>query len=280
VVAAHCVAHSPYGQTETAWAEGDYTFSDKGWGWYDTYFYTPPAEENNILYGTVYTLDSLIIYHIDINTGASQVILTEFVGNTAGTYDGAAYDNESGLIFFTNYQTNQLWANDLNGEEPSFCTGTLSGTSASGTFYDGAYYYINEDLNTINQVLFDDLWQIISEITLDTIPGLITITDIAMDPTGNFLYMTGTVNGNDSELIAWEPETGAFYTLSLDISGEMQIAFGNDGNLYGIAPLFSDDDGSGIYVIHLDEDTLMEIEAEAIVLIDDPFTDLTRGPTW
>ncbi len=279
VVAAHCVAHSPYGQNETAWAEGDYTFSDKGWGWYDTYYYDPQDDETNVLYGTVYRLDSLVVYHLDINSGASAIIMTEFVGEVTGTYDGAAYDDASGLFFFANYATGALWANFLNDDEPSFCTGTLSGISASGTFHDGAYYYVEEGSNSIRRVDFNGSWYITGETILDTVPSSVTVFDVAMDPAGDYLYLTGSVSGGASQLFVWEAATGQFYQSSLGIGDDVQIAFGNDGELYAITPLDSSG-GSGIYTISLEGETISEIDAEAIVIADDPFSDLTKGPGW
>jgi hypothetical protein len=106
----------------------------------------------------------------------------------AGTYDGAAYDPESGMFFFTNFNTGELWANYLQGEDLSFRVGLLNGNAASGTFYDGAYYYIDHNLNSINQVNFNPDWTIASEIILDYIPGIITVNDIAMKPEGDMLY--------------------------------------------------------------------------------------------
>jgi hypothetical protein len=139
VVASHCVVHSPSGRTETAWAEGDYTFSDKGWGWYDDYYYNQPPNQYTILYGTLYTLDTLNLFHLNMTTGTVTLILNEYVGNVQGTYDGTAYDIESGMFFFVNYNTSTLYVNQMNNTLPSFSAGTLDGTAASGTFYDGAF---------------------------------------------------------------------------------------------------------------------------------------------
>jgi hypothetical protein len=280
VVAAHAVAHSPYGQTETAWAEGDYTFSDKGWGWFDDYYYNTPPNQATILYGTAITFDTLRLYHLDVTNGTGELILKEYVGNNPGTYDGAAFDPESGAFLFTNYSTGELWVNFLQEEDPSFCAGTLGGTAASGTFYDGAYYYVNEDLNTINKVTFSSSWAISGEIILDTIPGTVTINDIAMSPAGDYLYMTGQYNDGATELISWEVSSHGFYTMSMPINEGAQIAFGSDGVLYAVAPVDEGAGNSTVYIIDLEDSVLTEIEGSGFSFFEDTFTDISLGPVF
>lgn len=277
VVASHCVVHSPGGRIETAWAEGDFTFTDKGWGWYDIYFYNQPANQFTILYGTAYTNDTLKLYHLDITSGAIELILEEYVGNASGNYDGAAYDNESGIFFFTNYNTGALWGNMLTGEDPSYCAGMLNGTSASGTFCDGAYYYVNEEEHTINMVTFNNDWMIAGELILDTLPALVVVNDIAMSPGGDFLYIMGQYDGSPAELITWNVSDQTFYSMAVTISEGAQIAFGSDGVLYAIAPVSDDGDSNYVYSIDTECGTLTVIEDE-IIFIEDPFSDISGGP--
>jgi len=278
VVASHCIVHSPSGKTETAWAEGNYTFSDKGWGWYDSYYYDPPQQPLPVLYGTVYANDSLKLYHLDITSGSAELMLVEYVGNTPGTYDGAAYDIESGIFFFTKYNTGELWLNQLQGDDPSFCAGTLNGIAASGTFYNQAYYYIDENLNTINEVSFNDNWMILYETILDTIPGNVNVNDIAMSPAGDKLYILGEYDGGATGLITWNIPDETFYSTSIMINEGAQIAFGSNGQLYALAP---GDEGGGefnfVYVIETECCTLTPID-DLIIIIDDPFSDLSGGP--
>lgn len=278
VVASHCVVHSPSGRCETAWAEGDYTFSDKGWGWYDDYYYSPPADQFNILYGTTYSLDTMYLYHINLSSNDAILILSEYVGNAPGTWDGAAYDASTGMFFFTNYNTWQLWANQLTGEEPSFCTGTLQGPAASGTFHEGCYYYVNETTNTINSVHFDAEWMIVAETVLDTIPVMVTISDIAMSPYGDYLYMLGYYNGGGTELISWDMSDHEFFVNSTPLSGSTQITFGTDQELYAIESVCDSGCYSEAYIINLDSLVYAEIDFDGVIGIDDPFSDITCGP--
>jgi hypothetical protein len=277
VVATHCVVHSPSGQVETAWAEGDYKFTDKDWGWFDIYYYNQPPNKFTILYATAYVNDTLKLFHLDMTNGTTSLILSEFTGENSGRCDAAAYDVESGMFFFANYTTKTLMANQLKDVEASFYSGTLEGTAASATFYNGEYYYVNEDANTLNKVSFDNNWQIAGEVVLDTIPSAITIYDITMNPEGTTIYMIGEVSNGGRELISWDTATEDFFSLSLAITTGAQIAYGDDGVLYVVAAVTEGGSHSLTYNLDPATGTLTEIQDD-IIIIDDPFSDMSMGP--
>lgn len=277
VNAAHCKFKDNDNDCEThdAWGCGNKHFHDKGCGDYDDDYEVP---DNNFttLYGTAYTTDSLKLYMLDITNGTTTLILEEFVGNSAGRYDAAAYDDATGIFVFANYNTGTLWVNQLKDDLPSFSAGTLSGTAASATMFDGDYYYINENANTINKVTFTSAWSIASEVILDTIPSSITINDIAMNLEGTQLFMLGQVNGGNKELIAWDMATELFYSTSIAINSGAQIAFGSDGVLYAIAPIVEGGSHSLTYIVDTTTGTLTPIEDD-VIIIDDPFSDISGG---
>ena len=278
VVASHCVVRSPAGKNETAWAEGDFNFTDKSWGWYDSFYYDQPSNEFTILYGTTYAQDSLRLYLINATKSEEVMILQEYVGNTAGVYDGAAYDSESGMFFFANYSTGELWANQLQSEDPSFSVGILDGIAASGTFYNGSYYYVNENMNTINMVTFNNNWTIAGETVLDNIPSLITVNDIAMSPDGDYLYILGQYNEGGTELISWNVNNQSFYSMAVSINNGAQIAYGSDDRLYAIAPITENGSFSEVYYIQDSTGILTELEEGELIIVDDPFSDISTGP--
>jgi hypothetical protein len=277
VVAAHCIVHSPSGQKETAWSEGDYTFSDKGWGWYDMFYYNRAADTFTVLYGLTCARDSLMLYHLDITHGISELTFVEYVGNTAGNYDAAAYDPSSGLLFFVRTEDHELWANQMQDDDQSFLSGTLEGDVYSATFFNDIFYYVDDVTNTIHEVGFDINWALNSDIILDTIPGSLTVNDIAMDPDGEILYLLGVSVSGDTELLTWDTGSGDFYSTTVTIDDEAQIAFGSDGLLYAIAQLPGDGETTFVYCIDLESLTLTAIEDE-IIILDDPFRDLASGP--
>lgn len=276
-VACHAAVHGPNGESETAWAEGEFTFTDKGWGWYDTYYYNQPENPFTILYGTEHSDDSLKLYMLDMTNGGATLIFTEYVGNAAGSYDGTAYDLVSGNFFFTNYVTDELFVNPLKDDDPSYSAGTLDGKAASATFYEGDFYYVSEDENTINQVTFNADWTIAEEYVLSTIPNSVSITDIAFSPTGDKIFMVGDLTDGTTQMISWEVETDTYATIGLTINEDTQIAYGSDGLLYAISPIGDGGNGTGSYIIDTDTGIVDEINDDDIIIID-PFSDLSTGP--
>ncbi len=279
VVASHCVVRNYSGQVETAWAEGDYTFSDKGWGWYDDFYFNQNYyDPYTIIYGTAYSNDSLKLFHLDITRGTVDLIMTEYVGSAPGNFNAVGFDTESGALIFSNYDNGALYVNLINSEGPSICAGYLGGIAASGTMHDQMYYYVDENLHTINRINFTSDWMIAGETILDTISGFGTINDIAMDPGGDFLYLMSQYNINEgNELMSWDVENHVFFSSPVVINNGAQLAFGSDGILYAIAPQYENGCTSWIYVVDIKCVTLTVVEDE-IIFIDDPFTDLASGP--
>jgi hypothetical protein len=277
VHAEYCKYKDEDGHEHDAWADGDKDFHDKGCGKYDD-DYEEPTNTYTILYGTSYSNDSLKVYNLNMTLGTSSLILKEYVGNSAGTYDGTAFDVTSGMFFFTNYNTNELMVNNLKSTAPSFSAGVLDGKAASGTFYNGGFYYVDAVHNTINKVTFNTNWTIATQTLLDTIPSAIVVNDIAMSPAGDYLFMVGTVNGGNTELMSWQVATGTFYSMALAINTGAQITFGSDGILYAIAPITGGGAGSLAYTVDTASGTLTQIEDDGIIIIVDPFADISAGP--
>jgi hypothetical protein len=256
VVASHCIVYGPNNYIETAWAyiDGNQPFTDKDWGWYDDItFWDIPSYTT--VYGTTISGDGYLeVYLMDMDNGTSSLIVREDVGGTSGTYDASAFDSESGMMFFIKDGSN-LYVNNMNDPAPSFMAGTLNGVATSATWSDG-YYYVDDVTNDIRLVTFDTDWTKANESTLITIPSAIVVNDIAMSPEGDYLYMVGTQFGGAEELMSWQVGTDNFYSYATNVD-DMQIAFGADGVLYGVAP-----DGTGgtdAYIIDTDNGIATEI---------------------
>jgi hypothetical protein len=260
-----------------AWAEGDYKFTCKGKGWYDIYYFNQPVYEYTILYGLSYSEDSLKLFHIDVTNGITEKTFSEYVGETDGTYDAAAYDVESGMLFFAKLNTGELWVNLLIDEDSSYVAGTLNGEATNATFSNDVYYYVDANTNTIHGVTFTESWAIASEVILDTIPSAITVNDITMNPDGDIMYILGELNGGGKELISWDPNTETFYSTAIVINSGAQIAYGSDGVLYAIAPITEGGSHSLTYTVNPSTGIMTPIEDD-VIIIDDPFSDITGGP--
>jgi len=266
-----------YGTIRDAWAEGDFKFTCKGKGWYDIYYFNQPVYEYTILYGLSYSNDSLKLFHMDITNGMTEMTFSEYVGGTAGTYDAAAYDSESGMLFFAKTNTNELWVNLLVDEDSSYVAGTLNGAATNATFSNDKYYYVDAGTNTIHAVTFTQSWAIASEVILDTIPSAITINDITMNLEGTQMYMIGEVNSGGKELITWDVATEQFYSTAIVINSGAQLAYGSDGLLYAIAPITVGGSHSLTYTVNPDSGNLTLVQDD-VIIIDDPFSDITAGP--
>jgi hypothetical protein len=279
-VAAQCVVYRNAkcdGHEKAAWAEGDFKFTDKGKGWYDVFFFNQVENQYTILYGINCSNDSLKLYHIDITHGTVELTYAEYVGNTAGTYDGAAYDLESGVLYFVKVNENELWVNPLEDEDSSFLAGNLQGQVLSATYHDGLFYYVDAVTNAIHSVAFDESYGIVTDLILDTVPGSVTVNDIAMSPEGDALFIMGSINGSGQELISWDVDGRIFCSTAVTVSENAQIAFGSDGILYGMASPDEPSDSTIIWVIDTYSDSLTVI-ADEIIYLEDPFADLSGGP--
>jgi hypothetical protein len=214
---------------------------------------------------------------MDVTNGITELTFSEYVGETAGTYDAAAYDSESGMLFFAKTNTDELWVNLLVDEDSSYVAGALNGKATNATYSNDTYYYVDANTNTIHGVTFTQSWAIASEVILDTIPSTITVNDIAMNPAGDVLYILGQLNGGGKELITWDLATENFYSMSIAVTSGAQIAFGSDGVLYAIAPIVEGGSHSQTYSVDTSTGTLTLIEDDVIIIVD-PFSDITTGP--
>jgi hypothetical protein len=236
-----------------------------------------------VLYGIAHSQDSLEIFHLNMTTGAVTKILTEYVGDVVGSCDGAAFNLDSSIFFFVQNRT--LYANRMNDPAVSFPSGALEGTATSGTYYEGAYYYVNADLNTINKVPLDINWMVVTggEDVLDTIPTNVTVNDIAMNPTGDTLYLIGDISGGSPQLIKYAINSGYYGSITLQVTTGAQLAYGSDGVLYVIATVIEGGSSSVAYTLNPTTGELTEIDDGHIIEPppgDDPgaFSDISNGP--
>jgi len=182
------------------------------------------------------------------------------------------------MFFFSNYSTGELYVNNLSDEDSeSEIAGNLMGIAASGTFYDGSYFYIDANQNTINKVDFTSDWLINTETILDSIPDAITVNDIAMKPQGDTLFILGELDGGGRGLLSWAVADETFHSLTISLNTGGQIAYGSDGVLYAIAPITDGGSHSLTYIVDTSTGILVLIEDD-IIIIEDPFSDISMGP--
>ena len=83
--------------------------------------------------------------------------------------------------------------------------------------------------------------------------------------------------GGEAELVTWKVSDQTFSRQSTPIAGGGQITFGSDGLLYAIASDFDQDSANFIYIIDIASDSLSVI-IDDIIIIEDPFSDISGGP--
>ena len=278
VWAAHCIVHSPSGLTHTAWAEGppENQFTDKDWGWYNRYFCSP-AVTRITLYGTELTEDSLKLYLIDVTNNSSTLISAELVGDGTGHFDAAAFNESNNILYFADYNTGELWATDVNDDSPAFYAGDLTGTPASGTFYDGYYYYVDEETHTINRAGFNDDGTIQSTVALSTLPNTNPVSDIAMNPSGTNLYIVSN-REEGTDLITWDVIENTFYMVAVILEPGAQLAFGSDGNLYAFEEIPGGDGSTRSAIVSTETGNVTIID-DGSSIVEEPLSDVSSGKT-
>ena len=274
VVAAHCIVKK-LNQQETAWAyqPGDYVddegniigpfsvpFQDKDWGWYDAVTYWDGPTFPTLL-AVTYTDDGYLeVYSINVSTGQADLISRELVGGTSGSYDAAACAVDASLLFFAK-NGSELWYSDLTDNTASVqVQGTLMGVPTSATFYGDSYYYVDTDLD-IQQVTSTDDWASFTDSNIGNIPSslMASVSDIAMSPDGDYLYIAGANATGIGVIVSWEVEEPHYFYSFNSTSDDviLEIAFGADGTLYGVAPI--DGGGSQTYSITLSSDSFSTV---------------------
>jgi malate/lactate dehydrogenase len=99
-----------------------------------------------------------------------------------------------------------------------------------------------------------------------------------MSPTGENLYMIGTVNNGGTELITWQINTNTYYSTALAITySGAQITYGSDDVLYVIAPSSEGGGSSTVFTLNPSTGTLTVIE-EDLVPLPGALSDITLGP--
>lgn len=251
-VSAHAVVINSNGQEETAWAECDYTYSDKGWGTWS--YFAGNAEyipDDNIYYAIQQNSNGdLVLVHINGTSDVADIILSENVA-AGGEVTAAAYDPVTGYLYFVIGST--LYINNMNDDNPSMLIGELNGQPAGGAFTNGFFYYFNDDpINNTNELIqvqiipdgnggftFAENVDFSGNI-YDDVTVTMNITDLAVSGDGT-VYLVGTDdNGTPADLsddvvyLTSYTMADGFYAEATQLNGDAQITFGTDGELYAL----------------------------------------------
>ncbi|RYG31493.1 hypothetical protein EON81_22760, partial [bacterium] len=138
------------------------------------------------IYGLSTGLDKGI-FKINTATGASRLVHEITHGGATNNNDvnAFAYDGTAGNFFYN--AGGKLYKVNASGES---LVGTLAKSAASGTFYNGSYYYVENNSKNVRKVNVGTF----SDTLFSTPTGLVNAGygDIASSATGAFYGATGT----------------------------------------------------------------------------------------
>lgn len=167
-------------------------------------------------------------------------------------FDGLAFDEVRRRLYFASGIRAEGEGGTLHFYDPRSDTfgtaGDLVASAAGASFFDGGYYYVGQgsnelrrvDLTNDGSVDHDVLVAVLGQDREFQLEGLAILDGIAY----------GSTSSDDPEVtphfFAYDLVRGTFTTLSTSSGTYLQLAFGQDGTLYGV----SSDDGVFYRVDH------------------------------
>jgi outer membrane protein assembly factor BamB len=229
----------------------------------------PPPVSAEVLAGTE-TLTGTI-YKLDTGTGVALAIEQTDVAGLADSPNGNAFDESTRRFFYATIPASgpsELYFLSLPGGVPVH-SGQLAGRAPDGAFYDGSYYYIDSGTDDLRRVTLDASGEILADTkTADLVGDQYGwgFGDIEIRDDGLLIVRGGRTD--DGQVLFQYDLVADSFVSEHAVSFALQIAFGDDGVLYGTSTagkLYSIDLASG-------QDT----ELADITGLQGHFTDLAR----
>lgn len=227
------------------------------------------------------------VYEIDLSADpATFTLITEGSGTpiASSSYNGAAYDAVNDRFYFTlfNNTPRDLWMITDFTTTPvaPVVAGTLTGGLSNGTFYNGKFYYIGHNTDTLYEVSFDEFGYVDVE------------QDKGSIGEGRSFYFGDISYGLDGVLYGSSSVGSAQYFFTYNNgtyaefgdpgqSDALQIAFADDGKLYGFSiadkAFYEIDKTNGTLTFQCNSDLLFSDLASKHNLILDIGVDIKPG---
>ena len=199
------------------------------------------CEANGVMYATRINGGTKGLYEVDVVNGTSTLLIAMTgtaadVNNGTGYTNGLAYDPFNQKLYFTapprvNVSPSPFWSYDIATETLEYL-GELNGSVVGASFYDGAYYYIAEGINSLMKVEVNSGNAVTSVCSGFGTASDFTFGDFAISSTG-MLY--GSTRVAPQMFFSLDMMGGCSYN-KFDGSNalDLQLAYGSDGKLYGI----------------------------------------------
>ncbi len=242
---------------------------------------TNPVCEKGLVFGVERGSGNL--YEIDVTAGVAYRLadITDPVPANVNSPNGLAYDGATNRLYFSasleGAATSDLYFWDGNSMH---LAGTVTGQAGGASIHDGAYYYVVNATDDLVKVTFTAAGAVANETTI--YPGFagtdtFRFGDLAISPDGSTLYGSTLQSGTTPPtFFNLDLGTGAYAAVSTSSGVGLQLAFGDDGVLYGQST------GTGEFFT-VDPLTGSTVSAGTPSGALDGFTDLASGtcvPEW
>lgn len=210
------------------------------------------------------------IYIIDTVSGYVTPLASTWdarLGSSTWSGNGLAHDIAGKRIYYTSFGQNpeHLFVYDLTTGDTSDLAGLWGGGRvASGSFYDGCYYYFVQDTDDLRKVSFNANGSISEDVSLGLDnPHVWTYGDIAIGSDGT-LYGSAETSKGVKEFFKVDLQNSSTTVdyINSTMSEKYQLAF-SEGELIGIATgsdsIYSldTDDGNAEYLATLADTSLL-----------------------
>jgi hypothetical protein len=175
------------------------------------------------------------LYAVNVSAGIATKIADLGGAYGTGSYpNGAAWDPVNERLYFTDSIGDlHFWS---EGSGVTYAGALDGGRIADGAFHDGKYFYIANNTDDVQEVLFDAVsGAVVSQsVICADIAGNIGLGfgDIIIDPDGSTLYVSAGVGGVGRWLVV-DLGNACAVTDAQNPDKWFQLAYGNDGVLYG-----------------------------------------------
>ena len=181
------------------------------------------------------------LYQLDVVQGTNQLLKTitggfDDVNNGTRYINALAFDPLYYKLYFTapprvNVTPSPLWSYDINsGALEKICD--LPGSVVGASFYNGAYYYIAEGLNSLMKV------------EVNSLPYVPTVVCSGFGNASNFTFgdfaisrrgiLYGSTRVSPQMFFSLDIASCEYYEFIGSNALDLQLAYGSDGKLYGI----------------------------------------------
>ncbi|MFC2008530.1 hypothetical protein ACFLUT_00540 [Chloroflexota bacterium] len=202
----------------------------------------PVGQATGMIYGARTAGGTKGLYEIDVANDTVTLLkaitgAAADVNNGTGYTNGLAYDPDSNKLYLTapprvGTSPTPLWSYDIDADALQ-SLGSLPGSVVSGSFYQGAYYYIAEGTNSLWKAELDG--GPIAPVLVFSgfgVPSSFTFGDIAISSTG-MLFGSTRVSPRMFFSLDLNSLSGDYQVFAGSNALDLQLAYGSNGILYG-----------------------------------------------